>query len=81
MEKQQLSGYIMTGVGFVMILINALSYLLGWDLKSPAFTVLGLVLIVRHIRVGVKWYAVIRHFLQHECSGTANPGSNQTLIR
>ena len=46
MEEQQISGYIMAGVGFVMILINALSYLLGWDLKSPAFTILGLVLIV-----------------------------------
>jgi membrane protein implicated in regulation of membrane protease activity len=29
-----------------MILINALSYLLGWTWKSPAFTILGLVLIV-----------------------------------
>jgi membrane protein implicated in regulation of membrane protease activity len=46
MEKQQISGYIMAGAGFAMILINALSYLLGWDLKSPAFTILGLVLIV-----------------------------------
>ncbi|MDD1701011.1 MAG: hypothetical protein LUQ04_09505 [Methanoregula sp.] len=46
MEKQQMSGYIMAGAGFVMILINAVSYLLGWDLKSPAFTILGLVLIV-----------------------------------
>ena len=46
MEEQRLSGYIMAGAGFIMILINALSYLLGWDLKSPAFTILGLVLIV-----------------------------------
>lgn len=29
-----------------MILINALSYLLNWQFKSPAFTILGLVLIV-----------------------------------
>ena len=50
MEKQQLSGYIMAGVGFVMILINALSYFLDWDLKSPAFSVLGLVLIVTGAR-------------------------------
>jgi hypothetical protein len=46
MEKQQISGYFMAGAGFVMILINALSYLLGWELKSPAFTIIGLVLIV-----------------------------------
>ena len=46
MDERQVSGYIMVVVGFVMILINALSYLLGWNLKSPAFTILGLVLIV-----------------------------------
>jgi len=46
MDERQVSGYIMAVVGFVMILINALSYLLGWNLKSPAFTILGLVLIV-----------------------------------
>jgi hypothetical protein len=38
----------------VMILINALSYLLGWDLKSPAFTILGLVLIVIGARTARK---------------------------
>jgi membrane protein implicated in regulation of membrane protease activity len=54
MEEQQVSGYIMAGVGFVMILINALSYLLGWDLKSPAFTILGLVLIVIGARTARK---------------------------
>jgi hypothetical protein len=46
MDERQVSGYIMVVVGFVMILINALSYLLGWDWKSPAFTILGLVLFV-----------------------------------
>jgi hypothetical protein len=40
-----ISGYIMATVGFVMILINAFSYLLGWNLKSPVFTIPGLVLI------------------------------------
>lgn len=54
MEEQQVSGYLMAGVGFVMILINALSYLLGWDLKSPAFTILGLVLIVIGARTARK---------------------------
>ena len=46
MDEREISGYIMAVVGFVMILINVLSYLLGWNLKSPAFTILGLVLIV-----------------------------------
>jgi len=46
MKKQQMPGYIMAGVGFIIILINALDYLLGWDLKSPAFTIPGLVLFI-----------------------------------
>jgi hypothetical protein len=46
MENHQLSGYGMMITGFIMILVNALSYLFHWDLKSPAFTVLGLVFIV-----------------------------------
>jgi membrane protein implicated in regulation of membrane protease activity len=46
MDEREISGYIMAVVGFVMILINALSYLFGWTWKSPAFTILGLVLIV-----------------------------------
>jgi membrane protein implicated in regulation of membrane protease activity len=46
MDEREVSGYIMAIVGFVMILINAFSYLLGWTWKSPAFTILGLVLIV-----------------------------------
>jgi hypothetical protein len=54
MERQQLSGYIMAGVGFIMILINALGYLLGWDLKFPVFTILGLVLIVTGVRTARK---------------------------
>jgi membrane protein implicated in regulation of membrane protease activity len=46
MDDQEISGLIMAVVGFLMILLNALSYLLGWTWKSPAFTILGLVLIV-----------------------------------
>jgi hypothetical protein len=54
MDEQQISGYIMAAGGFVMILMNALSYLLGWDLKSPAFTILGLVLIVTGTKTARK---------------------------
>jgi membrane protein implicated in regulation of membrane protease activity len=46
MDEREISGYIMAIVGFVMIMMNAFSYLLGWSWKSPAFTILGLVLIV-----------------------------------
>jgi hypothetical protein len=54
MDEQQISGYIMAAVGFVMILMNALSYLFGWDQKSPAFTILGLVLIVTGAKTARK---------------------------
>ena len=54
MDEQQISGYIMAAGGFVMILMNALSYLLGWDLKFPAFTILGLVLIVTGAKTARK---------------------------
>ncbi len=46
MEKQKTAGYIMAGVGFVMILISILSYLLNWELKVPSFGIIGLVLVV-----------------------------------
>jgi hypothetical protein len=46
MDERRISGYIMATAGFVMILVNALSYIFHWDLKSPAFTILGLILIV-----------------------------------
>jgi hypothetical protein len=46
MDEPQISGYIMAAVGFTIILINTLSYLSGWNLKSPVFTVPGLVLVV-----------------------------------
>jgi hypothetical protein len=43
MDTQMISGYTMVGVGFAMLLVNAFSYLFDWGIKTPAFTVLGLV--------------------------------------
>ena len=40
----------MAGIGFLLLLINTLSYLLDWDIKNPAFTGLGLIFVV----VGLK---------------------------
>jgi hypothetical protein len=54
MDERQMSGYIMAAGGFVILMINALSYLLGWNLKSPAFTILGLVLIVIGAKIARK---------------------------
>jgi len=50
MNKQKNSGYIMAGVGFVMLLVNAFGYIFDWDIKSPAFTVLGLIFVM----IGLK---------------------------
>ena len=46
MDERLAAGYIMAIAGFVMILVNALSYIFRGDLIFPAFTILGLVLIV-----------------------------------
>lgn len=45
-NKQKNSGYIMADVGFVMLLANAFSYIFDWNIKSPAFTVLGLIFVL-----------------------------------
>jgi hypothetical protein len=50
MKKQKVSGYIMAGTGFIMLLINGLSYIFHWDTKSPVLTIMGLVFVV----VGMK---------------------------
>jgi hypothetical protein len=51
MDERLIAGYIMAIAGFVMILINALSYVFHGDLRSPAFSILGLVLIVIGARI------------------------------
>jgi hypothetical protein len=43
MTKQQTSGYVMAGVGLLMILVNAASYLFQWGDVHPAFGAVGLV--------------------------------------
>jgi hypothetical protein len=50
MNKKKTSGYVMAGIGFLMLLVNALSYIFGWSLKTPIFTVLGLVFVL----IGLK---------------------------
>lgn len=37
-------------VGFMALLFNALSYLLGWENENPVFTVLGLVFVLVGLR-------------------------------
>ena len=58
MEKQKLSGYIMVGVGFAMLLVNAVtisvSSIFNWDIKSQASTVLILGLAFVVIGLGIS---------------------------
>ncbi|MFH0861801.1 MAG: hypothetical protein V1875_02110 [Candidatus Altiarchaeota archaeon] len=50
MKKEEIGGYVMAGAGFFMLLLNAANYVFGWGMRSPAYTVLGLVFAV----VGMK---------------------------
>ena len=50
MQKKQIQGYVMAGIGFLLLSINALSYLLDWDVKNPAFTGLGLIFVVTGLK-------------------------------
>ncbi len=56
MEKNKISGYIMAGIGFVMLLLNAFGYLFNWGTKTPAFTMLGLVFTVIGLKIARKPY-------------------------
>ncbi|NDL67806.1 hypothetical protein [Anaerotalea alkaliphila] len=47
---RKVQGYGMALIGFLFLLFNALGYLLGWESRNPAFTVMGLVFVV----VGLK---------------------------
>jgi len=45
MKKEKTRGYIMAGVGFIMILITALSYLLNWDGQYTPLFIIGIVFV------------------------------------
>jgi uncharacterized membrane protein len=47
-ERHQ--GYTMAIIGLIFLLYNTLSYVLGWESRSSAFTILGLVFVV----IGMK---------------------------
>ncbi|MFA6022622.1 MAG: hypothetical protein WC781_00880 [Candidatus Pacearchaeota archaeon] len=48
--NNKISKYIMVIIGFIMLLINAISYIFNLDITSPAMVVLGLVFVV----IGMK---------------------------
>ena len=47
----QTKGKVMVWVGFVMILFNALSYLLNWSTTSTAVGIIGLVFVAVGLRM------------------------------
>ncbi len=52
--NKKIQGYIMAIIGFILLLFNALSYLLGWESRNSAFTVLGLVFVIIGMKKGRK---------------------------
>ena len=44
-------GYVVVGVGFIMILVTALGYLLNWERNFSAIFIIGLVAVA----VGLGW--------------------------
>jgi hypothetical protein len=45
-QGRKTSGYLMAGVGFLMILANAVNYLLDWGRQMTPLMIIGLVLVV-----------------------------------
>jgi hypothetical protein len=50
MDSNHVKGLVMVICGFVMILVNALSYLLGWNTNFTPLGIIGLVFVA----VGMK---------------------------
>jgi len=50
-NKNKSRGQVMVFVGFLMILINALSYLLNWDREFVPVGILGLIFVAVGLRM------------------------------
>jgi len=48
------AGYVIAGIGFLMILANALEYLLGWDTEFTPLMTIGLVLVVSGMSLSAR---------------------------
>ncbi len=46
MNNKKIQGYIMASIGFLLLLINALSYLLDGKIGKPALTIFGLIFVI-----------------------------------
>lgn len=41
----------MAGIGFALLLVNALSYIFGWDIGNPALTIFGLISVLNGLKI------------------------------
>ncbi|MDD1666486.1 MAG: hypothetical protein LUQ23_03010, partial [Methanomicrobiales archaeon] len=41
-ERHKIAGFAMAGLGFALLLFNALGYLFRWDTRSPAASIFGI---------------------------------------
>jgi hypothetical protein len=48
---RKMAGHLMVGVGFLMILVTALAYVLGWSGEFTPLLIIGLVLSVTGLNV------------------------------
>jgi len=48
------TGYLMAGIGLLMVLANALNYVLGWDGEFVPLMIIGLVLVVTGMNLSRK---------------------------
>jgi len=57
LEKQnsrKSAGYVMAGIGLLMILTNALNYVFGWDGEFVPLMIIGLALVVTGMNLSRK---------------------------
>jgi len=45
-NSQKTAGYVMAGIGLLMILANALNYVFSWDSQMTPLMIIGLTLVV-----------------------------------
>ena len=53
-SRKKTVGYVMAGAGLLMILANALDYLLGWDAEFMPLMIVGLALVITGINFSRK---------------------------
>ena len=52
--RKRLAGLLITTVGFLMVLANALDYLLGWDGNLIPLLIIGLVLVATGLGMSTR---------------------------